>query len=65
MKVGEDGCGGTAETMDGLLNAIRRVHEREVDRGRRARVLSVEELIELAQEDLLKYVTFVFCLWMF
>lgn len=44
MKIGEDGAGGagTAESMTSLLNAIRRVHEQELDRGRRARVLSVE-----------------------
>lgn len=42
MKIGEDGCGGAGENMESLLNAIRRLHEREMDRGRRARVLSVE-----------------------
>lgn len=43
MKM-EDGAGGVGgqESMNSLLNAIRRVHEQEMDRGRRARVLTVE-----------------------
>lgn len=43
MKM-EDGAGGVGggESMNSLLNSIRRLHEQEMDRGRRARVLSVE-----------------------
>lgn len=54
----EGGAGGGALMMegsvDGLLATVRRVHERELERSRRARVLAVEELVELTQEDLLK-----------
>ena len=40
--------------MESLTGAIKRLHEREMDGARRARVLSVEELVDLSQEDLLK-----------
>ena len=56
--VGAGGMGGGTlvmeGSMEGLLSTVRRVHEKEVERCRRARVLAVEELVELSQEDLLK-----------
>ena len=42
------------ETMDGLLASMKRLHEQEIERSQKARVMSVDELVELNQEDLLK-----------
>ena len=64
MKVGDGGEGGmggvgeggmdSSSSMDGLLSMVRRLHDNTVERYRRARVLTVEELVELPQEDLLR-----------
>ena len=64
MRLGEEGEGGEGggvgsggagiSTLEGLLQSVRRFHAMEVERGRKARVMTVEELTELSQEDLLK-----------
>jgi hypothetical protein len=41
-------------TFDSVMATVRRAYERDVQSAKRPRVLCVEELVELSQEDLLK-----------